>query len=212
MIDRGKSSTNSDGLSAIDGLGAAYSMSTDLSLILAVIAIAISGDPIAGTWSIGGGYAGTLGLLGKPQGIVGTHNRYEGDASIVRVSGHHQRFRCVSLSDEDPNPLFLKFPTFYRSPVSSLSVLTFATGRRLSARWQRRLLRDAQVGASLQSSRRRRLHPRQGCCSGLLYHAVQRGEQPVSGHKMLLQLPIDATVHSSYSRSLLQHILDQKPR
>lgn len=72
-------------MKAIDGLGAAYSMSTDLSLILAVIAIAISGDPIAGTWSIGGGYNGALGLLGRPTGIVGTHNRYEGDASIVRV-------------------------------------------------------------------------------------------------------------------------------
>lgn len=71
--------------SAIDGLGAAYSMSEDLALALAVIAIAISGDPISGTWSIGGGYPGTLGLLGKPSGIVGTHSRYEGDASIVRV-------------------------------------------------------------------------------------------------------------------------------
>ncbi|KAK0102342.1 hypothetical protein ONS95_005965 [Cadophora gregata] len=68
----------------IDGLGAAYSMSTDLSLALAVISIAISGDPIAGKWSIGGAFPGTLGLLGQPTGIVGTHNRYEGDASIVR--------------------------------------------------------------------------------------------------------------------------------
>lgn len=39
-----------------------------------------------GTWSIGGGYNGALGLLGRPTGIAGTHNRYEGDASIVRVS------------------------------------------------------------------------------------------------------------------------------
>ncbi|KXT14790.1 hypothetical protein AC579_9670 [Pseudocercospora musae] len=68
----------------IDGLGAAYSMSPELALALAVISIAISGDPIAGTWSIGAGYGGTLGLLGKPSGIAGTHNRYEGDASIVR--------------------------------------------------------------------------------------------------------------------------------
>lgn len=68
----------------MDGLAAAYSMSSDLSLALAVIAIAICGDPIAGTWSIGKGQAGTLGLLGAPTGIVGTHTRYEGDASIVR--------------------------------------------------------------------------------------------------------------------------------
>jgi hypothetical protein len=61
-------------------------MSTDLSLVLAAISIALSGDPIAGTWSIGGSYPGALGLLGEPTGIAGTHNRYEGDASIVRVS------------------------------------------------------------------------------------------------------------------------------
>ncbi|KAH6712757.1 Chloroperoxidase [Leptodontidium sp. MPI-SDFR-AT-0119] len=68
----------------IDGLGAAYSMSPELALALAVISIAISGDPIAGKWSIGGSFPGTLGLLGTPTGIVGTHNRYEGNASIVR--------------------------------------------------------------------------------------------------------------------------------
>ncbi|KAL2071215.1 hypothetical protein VTL71DRAFT_12450 [Oculimacula yallundae] len=68
----------------IDGLGAAYSMSNELALALAVISIGISGDPIAGTWSIGGAFPGTLGLLGTPTGIVGTHNRYEGDSSIVR--------------------------------------------------------------------------------------------------------------------------------
>lgn len=71
---------------AIDGLGAAYSMSPELALALAVIAIGISGDPVAGTWSIGGAFPGAVGLLGTPTGIVGTHTRYEGDASIVRVS------------------------------------------------------------------------------------------------------------------------------
>lgn len=70
---------------AITGLGELYSMSADLALVLAVISIAISGDPIAGTWSIGGGFNPAIGLLGKPSGILGTHNRYEGDASIVRV-------------------------------------------------------------------------------------------------------------------------------
>lgn len=69
---------------AIDGLGAAYSMSPELAAALAVIAIGVVGDPIAGTWSIGTGQPGSLGLLGQPTGIVGSHNRYEGDASIVR--------------------------------------------------------------------------------------------------------------------------------
>lgn len=61
-------------------------MSPDLALVLAVLSIALDGDPIAGTWSIGGGYKGTLGLLGQPTGIIGTHNRYENDASVTRVS------------------------------------------------------------------------------------------------------------------------------
>ena len=60
-------------------------MSKDLAAGLAVIAIAICGDPIARTWSIGAGQKGSSGLLGDPTGILGTHNRYEGDASIVRV-------------------------------------------------------------------------------------------------------------------------------
>lgn len=59
-------------------------MSVDLSTILAVVSIALAGDYLTETWSIGGSYPSTLGLLGTPQGIIGTHNRYEGDASIVR--------------------------------------------------------------------------------------------------------------------------------
>ncbi|KAH7351203.1 hypothetical protein BKA65DRAFT_525413 [Rhexocercosporidium sp. MPI-PUGE-AT-0058] len=68
----------------IEGLGVAYGMSPELALALAAISIAISGDPIAGTWSIGGSFPSALDLLGTQTGIVGTHNRYEGDASIVR--------------------------------------------------------------------------------------------------------------------------------
>lgn len=60
-------------------------MAPDLAIFLAVIAIGLAGDPIAGTWSIGGAYKATVPLLtGTPTGIVGTHNQYESDASIVR--------------------------------------------------------------------------------------------------------------------------------
>lgn len=59
-------------------------MSPDLAIFLAIISIALAGDPIAGTWSIGGEYKPTLGLLGRATGIAGTHNQYESDASIVR--------------------------------------------------------------------------------------------------------------------------------
>lgn len=69
----------------INGLGAAYNMSPELAAGLAAIAILISGDIPSTTWSIGGKFPSTLPLLlSEPQGIVGTHNKYEGDSSIVR--------------------------------------------------------------------------------------------------------------------------------
>lgn len=51
-----------------------------------MIAIALTGDPVAGTWSIGGPYSGALGLLSEPEGISFSHNQYESDASPARVS------------------------------------------------------------------------------------------------------------------------------
>lgn len=69
----------------VTGLGNAYGMSPDLSIVLAAIAILISGDIPTGEWSIGGGFPSSLPLvLSNPKGILGTHNKYEGDASIVR--------------------------------------------------------------------------------------------------------------------------------
>ncbi|KAF2212834.1 hypothetical protein CERZMDRAFT_111854 [Cercospora zeae-maydis SCOH1-5] len=69
----------------VTGLAEAYGMSPDLSLFLAVLSVGISGDPVAGTWSIGGEYRPTVPLLtGRASGIASTHNQYESDASIVR--------------------------------------------------------------------------------------------------------------------------------
>jgi len=67
----------------ITGLGAAYGMAPDLALFLAIVSEALSGDPIAGKWSIGGAFPTTLNLF-NANGILGTHNKYEGDSSIVR--------------------------------------------------------------------------------------------------------------------------------
>lgn len=67
----------------IQGLGDAYNMSPDLALFLAVVSIALAGDPVAGKWSIGGSFPATLPIF-PATGIAGTHNQYEGDASIVR--------------------------------------------------------------------------------------------------------------------------------
>ena len=57
-------------------------MDPELALFLAVVSVALSGDPVQETWSIGGAFPNTL--LYPASGILGTHNQYEGDASIIR--------------------------------------------------------------------------------------------------------------------------------
>nr|POF17519.1 aromatic peroxygenase [Quercus suber] len=74
-------------LETITGMGALYGMSPDLAGFLAAYAVLIDGDPLLGTWSIGGPPPSdslTKGLLGQAQGISYSHNNYEGDASICR--------------------------------------------------------------------------------------------------------------------------------
>ena len=66
----------------ITGLGDAYNMSPELAGFLAVVSVALAGDPVTETWSIGGSFPNTLPY--PATGILGTHNRYEGDASIIR--------------------------------------------------------------------------------------------------------------------------------
>lgn len=69
----------------VTGLGDAYGMNPDLAAFLAAVAILISGDIPSGQWSIGAGFPSTIPLLlSDPKGLTGTHNKYEGDSSIVR--------------------------------------------------------------------------------------------------------------------------------
>lgn len=61
-------------------------MGTDLATFLAVYGAVFDGDLTS--WSIGGrppaGLLSSIGLLGKPQGISGSHNKYESDVSPTR--------------------------------------------------------------------------------------------------------------------------------
>jgi len=61
-----------------------FGMGVDLSTILAVYGAAIDGNLVS--WSIGGPTPNvpSINLLGQPQGISGSHNKYEGDASPTR--------------------------------------------------------------------------------------------------------------------------------
>ncbi|CZT15276.1 uncharacterized protein RCC_01140 [Ramularia collo-cygni] len=68
---------------AIEGLGQAYNMAPDLAAFLGIVAVGLSGDPLTETWSIGPPFKPSLPIF-PARGILGTHNKYEGDASIVR--------------------------------------------------------------------------------------------------------------------------------
>lgn len=61
------------------------SLGTDLSTLLAVYGAIFDGDLTS--YSIGGPVFSLLnlgGLLGEPQGLSGSHNKYEGDVSPIR--------------------------------------------------------------------------------------------------------------------------------
>jgi hypothetical protein len=53
-------------------------MAPEFAAFLAVVGIAFDGDPLALIWSIGGSYPGTVGLLGKSEGISYSHNKVRG--------------------------------------------------------------------------------------------------------------------------------------
>ncbi|KAB8446271.1 hypothetical protein FH972_025251 [Carpinus fangiana] len=87
----------------VDGMNAAFGMFPDLSGFLAAYAIVFNGDLLTQTWSIGGPPPSTTigsGLLGKPQGISWSHNKYEGDSSIGRCDAYINGGDAHSLSVE----------------------------------------------------------------------------------------------------------------
>lgn len=61
-------------------------MATDLATFLAIYGSVFDGDLTS--WSIGGappaGLLNSVGLLGTPQGLIGSHNKYESDVSPTR--------------------------------------------------------------------------------------------------------------------------------
>lgn len=85
----------------IDGLGELFGMGVDLAGFLAAYAVVFDGDVITQTWSIGGPPPKTslgAGILGTPQGISWSHNKYEGDTSIGRCDAYVNGGDAHSLS------------------------------------------------------------------------------------------------------------------
>ncbi|KAJ4299471.1 hypothetical protein N0V90_004716 [Kalmusia sp. IMI 367209] len=81
----------------VDGLAAAYSFGQEFAAALAVIAIALTGDPLGQRWSIGGPFSPAVPLLSTPKGISFSHNKYESDASIVRADAYLNNGDAVSV-------------------------------------------------------------------------------------------------------------------
>ncbi|KAH6663854.1 hypothetical protein B0J14DRAFT_630715 [Halenospora varia] len=84
----------------VTGLSQAYSFGPEFAAALSVIAIGLTGDPTAGTWSIGGPYPPSLlgGLLSNPTGISRSHNVYESDTSPARSDAYLNNGDAVSLN------------------------------------------------------------------------------------------------------------------
>ncbi|KAI5361337.1 putative chloroperoxidase [Septoria linicola] len=78
-------------LQTVDGLGQSFGMGPVLSAFLAAYGVLMTGDPVLGTWSIGGAQPTnvlTKALLGQAQGISNSHNTYETDMSIGRKDAY----------------------------------------------------------------------------------------------------------------------------
>ncbi|GAB7346936.1 hypothetical protein MBLNU459_g2000t1 [Dothideomycetes sp. NU459] len=68
----------------VTSTGKVFGMGVDLATFLAVYGAALDGNLVE--WSIGGPTTNvpSINVLGEPQGISGSHNKYEGDASPTR--------------------------------------------------------------------------------------------------------------------------------
>ncbi|KZT41735.1 Cloroperoxidase [Sistotremastrum suecicum HHB10207 ss-3] len=70
---------------SVSALTSVLNLGIDTAIALVTYSIAIIGDPIALTWSIGGSYPSSIPLiLPRPGGIDASHNNYESDASVTR--------------------------------------------------------------------------------------------------------------------------------
>ena len=76
-----------------------YGLAYNFGLPLSLYAVLVDGDPITQTWSIGKAPPTVLGspALGIGDGLSGSHNKYEGDAS----PGRGGTAKLPPLSDRD---------------------------------------------------------------------------------------------------------------
>ncbi|CAE6453669.1 unnamed protein product [Rhizoctonia solani] len=77
-----------------------FGMGLDISTVLSTIAVVFDGNPITTQWSIGGSPGGLVlpPLLSAPQGLSGSHNKYEGDSSPTRSDAYMNNGDAASMN------------------------------------------------------------------------------------------------------------------
>ncbi|CAE6528452.1 unnamed protein product, partial [Rhizoctonia solani] len=87
-------------LQAIEATNKVFGMGIDLSTALSVYSTVYDGNPLTLDWSIGGSPGGLVlpPLLSAPQGLSGSHNKYEGDASATRADAYMNNGDASSLN------------------------------------------------------------------------------------------------------------------
>ncbi|KAF7904775.1 hypothetical protein EAF00_002109 [Botryotinia globosa] len=106
----------------VQGTYDVFGMGADLGAFLSIYGAIFDGDLTS--WSIGGppssGLLSSIGLLGKPQGLIGAHNKYESDASPARPDLYEY--------DNNYKVILSQFEEMYALPLGpngyDLSVLT----------------------------------------------------------------------------------------
>ncbi|CAE6341197.1 unnamed protein product [Rhizoctonia solani] len=105
---------------AIEASNKVFGMSTDIATVLSVLGTLLDGNPLTFMWSIGGPPGGLVlpPLLSAPQGLSGSHNKYEGDSSPTRWDAYMNNGDGNTMnltyfkqlyelqSEEDPNANF----------------------------------------------------------------------------------------------------------
>ncbi|CAE6518627.1 unnamed protein product [Rhizoctonia solani] len=85
---------------AIEATNKVFGMGIDLATVLSVYSTIYDGNPLTLEWSIGGSPGGLVlpPLLSAPQGLSGSHNKYEGDASATRADAYMNNGDASSLN------------------------------------------------------------------------------------------------------------------
>ncbi|KAG7575281.1 hypothetical protein FFLO_00445 [Filobasidium floriforme] len=97
---------------AVSACNKVFGMGIDLGTFLSAYATVILGNPLSLSWSIGGQKAGLnlLGLLSPPQGLSGSHNKYESDASPGRFDAFLNGGNPAELSVQNFENLYALQP------------------------------------------------------------------------------------------------------